>query len=277
MGDLSLDHVIIAAADLEAASRELSAALGLRPSWRGRHPSYGTANVLFRLQNAYLELLAPDPLATSDNDPADSGRAWTGSLGRFLRERGPGLFSLAFQTPDVVATTARVRERGLPVEEPLPGTGEDLDTHAVREWVNARIPPEETRGARCFFITHVSPPDALPRAASLSAGAATGILSVVALSSETEGARRMWRDTFALAEAGASGEWRYDLGNATLVLRPGAPAGPGPDGWDSLELSTADLDATRQRLAKARLEAALTNGELVAKACGARLVFTETR
>ena len=31
--------------------------LGRRPSWRGEHPGYGTANTLFRLDNTYLELL----------------------------------------------------------------------------------------------------------------------------------------------------------------------------------------------------------------------------
>jgi catechol 2,3-dioxygenase-like lactoylglutathione lyase family enzyme len=102
MPDLSLDHVIIGVADLAAASASLTTVLGRTPSWRGRHPSYGTANVLYRLETAYLELLAPDPDATTTT-------AWTGSLGRFLNERGEGLFSVALQTTDVQATAAAAR------------------------------------------------------------------------------------------------------------------------------------------------------------------------
>ena len=36
------------------------ALLGRGPSWHGRHPAFGTRNVLFRLANTYVELLAPD-------------------------------------------------------------------------------------------------------------------------------------------------------------------------------------------------------------------------
>jgi len=60
MSALSFDHVIIGVADLEAAAAALGRVLGRTPSWRGRHPTYGTANVLFRLGSAYVELLAPD-------------------------------------------------------------------------------------------------------------------------------------------------------------------------------------------------------------------------
>lgn len=71
--ELSLDHVIIGVADLQSASARMTAVLGREPSWRGRHPSYGTANVLYRLGFSYIELLAPDPEATT-------ATAWTGSL-----------------------------------------------------------------------------------------------------------------------------------------------------------------------------------------------------
>src|SRR5690606_24118179 len=55
----ALDHVIVLVSELEAATRDAARLLGRTPSWRGEHPGQGTANALFRLENTYLELLAP--------------------------------------------------------------------------------------------------------------------------------------------------------------------------------------------------------------------------
>src|SRR5688500_12673186 len=176
---LTLDHVVIAAEDLDAAEQAMTRVLGRRPSWKGRHPLYGTANVLYRLDGdgAYLELLGVDPEATG-------GGAWTEFLKGHLLERGPGIFSIAFQTPDVAATVASLRSRGLKSDEPLPGEGVDLQTGARREWTNARVPPGETGGTACFFIQHRSPPDALPIAPSI-AGEDAIVQHVAGLTVET--------------------------------------------------------------------------------------------
>ncbi len=283
MNDLTLDHVIVGVEDLGASAAALAAVLGRRPSWRGRHPTYGTANVLFRLESSYIELLAPDPDASSDT-------AWTGSLGRFLKARGGGLFSIALQTADVAATTALARGRGLPVEEPLPGSGVDLHTGATREWVNARIPPEATRGTRCFFIQHRSPASALPSAPPTgdAAAAARDIAGVIAVSSEPEGARRMWREVFGLPESEAgSGGWRFGLGNANLFLQAGlesgagrpAEAGQAPDKWDSVILTVSNLEEASRHLREAGFSldpvTAAGFGGLEVNVCGAKLVLTE--
>ena len=45
----SLDHIVIAVGDLEAARQTAIALLGRTPSWSGSHPGLGTRNVLFRL------------------------------------------------------------------------------------------------------------------------------------------------------------------------------------------------------------------------------------
>ena len=58
----TIDHIIIAVPDLTEASNDYSALLGRAPSWRGAHPDYGTANTLFKLDNTYIELLAPQAL-----------------------------------------------------------------------------------------------------------------------------------------------------------------------------------------------------------------------
>ena len=55
---LELDHVVIAAADLEAAAVVLEERYGLRSLDGGRHPGWGTANRIVPLGAAYLELVA---------------------------------------------------------------------------------------------------------------------------------------------------------------------------------------------------------------------------
>jgi hypothetical protein len=55
---LELDHVLIAVADLAAAAREIEVRDGLASIEGGRHPGWGTANMIVPLGDAYLELVA---------------------------------------------------------------------------------------------------------------------------------------------------------------------------------------------------------------------------
>jgi hypothetical protein len=55
---LAIDHVVIAADDLDAAARALEAEHGLVSTAGGRHPDWGTANRIVPLGAAYLELVA---------------------------------------------------------------------------------------------------------------------------------------------------------------------------------------------------------------------------
>jgi hypothetical protein len=271
---LTLDHVIIGVSDLEGASRELGRTLGRRASWRGRHPTYGTANVLFRLDNAYLELLAPDP-------DADETTAWTNSLGRFLRERGDGLFSIAMASADAAASAAAARAGGLVADDPLEGEGVDLDTGAVRRWTNARIAPETTRGTRSFFIQHLTPPEALPPAPAAGEQATvTSVLGVSIESGESEGARRMWRTVFGLPESGFDGGHRYDLGNAALILWPGGGEPDNPDRYQRLILGVPTLSRLADRFDREGIDfeqGLYPEGDgILVRCCGADLLFLES-
>ena len=65
---IELDHVLIAAADLNAVGREFDAHYGLSSAAGGRHPGWGTANRIVPLGDTYLELVAvvaPDEAAGS--------------------------------------------------------------------------------------------------------------------------------------------------------------------------------------------------------------------
>lgn len=272
---LRLDHIVIGVPDVDEAERELSLVLGRRPSWRGRHPTYGTTNVLYRLDNAYIELLAPDA-------DAAAGTAWTGYLGSFLEMHGSGLFAVAFTTDDVATQAAELRARGIPIEEPASGEGVDLMTGAVRHWVNARIPVAATRGAPSFVIEHRSPPDALPMA-PLSAeptAAASGVLAVVIESAEADAARAFYRESFGLAESPSGEGWRYDLGDTSLLVWSGVGEAQATDRWRRLLLRTASLPALFDRLDGARVD--IEQGDfregygIRLEACGAELIFLES-
>jgi len=151
----ALDHVLLVVRDLDEARRAYQTLLGRRPSWEGQHPGTGTANVLFRLENMYLELLSPQ----GEGLVADVVRA-------HLDEHGNGLFGLALATDDIEACRTTLAERGLapgPVEA---GHGRNLADGRERHWRRFLLPLDRTRGILVFPIQHDSPPDALPPAAA---------------------------------------------------------------------------------------------------------------
>lgn len=191
-GDLTLDHVVIAVRDLGAARESYTALLGRSPSWSGRHPAYGTENVLYRLENTYVELLSP----RGDAAPG----SWGERLLAHLARGGDGLWAIAIGTADLDARVAILRARGLPVADPAPGEGEDLDTGARRAWRNAFIPVEATRGVNCFLIKHLSPPNALPVARPLAPEGSyvTRVDHVVVPSSNLAAARRLWSEVMGV-------------------------------------------------------------------------------
>src|SRR5207249_10095578 len=121
----TLDHLVIAVRDLAAATDVYARLLGRRPSWRGSHPTYGTANTLFRLENVYVELLAPQrPGVVSER------------LGAWLGAHGEGLFALAFGTSDAQACARELRARGIDAVDPIVGSGAEERTGAERRWRN---------------------------------------------------------------------------------------------------------------------------------------------
>jgi methylmalonyl-CoA epimerase len=259
MSEFTLDHVVIAARDLDAATAHYTALLGRQPSWQGEHPSYGTRNTLYRMANTYVELLAP-------GDGKQKG-PWRVELGRFL-ERGEGLYALALGTPDIAASTRALRERGLGVLDPADGSGTDLLSGARRAWRNAMVPVKQTNGVRLFFIEHLSPPDALPVAAAMhgDAEAARRLDHVVVLSPDMEASRRLWQHVIsarmALDRTFPDRDRRllfFRLGDITVEISGGAQQtaeGVGkPDRMWGLAWDVPDVAATVERLRGAGIEA----------------------
>jgi catechol 2,3-dioxygenase-like lactoylglutathione lyase family enzyme len=252
MGALeTLDHVVIAVTDLDRALDSYAALLGRSTSWRGIHPEQGTANALFQLDNAYVELLAP---------------RGDGPLGDLVRDRlernGEGLAALAFGTRDLGAFAETVSLAGIEVGEGGEGRGRDESGEAERRWRTAVLPLATTRGVLAFAIEHRSPP--LPPAPLEvpPPAAVAAIDHVVVMSGDIDASVAVYRDTLGLRlaldrdfpERGLRLVF-FRVGGVTVELAGSLngekpSAGGGDDLW-GLAYRVADVDAARERLTKA--------------------------
>jgi catechol 2,3-dioxygenase-like lactoylglutathione lyase family enzyme len=248
----SVDHVIIGVRDLDAATASYQTLLGRRPSWHGDHPGLGTANVLFRLENSYLELLAP----VSDGLIADQ-------LSERLHAHGEGVVGVAFGTEDAASAAAELRGRGLAVNDPADGKGRDEITGAVRTWLNVMFPLETMRGIFAFAIEHRSAPDALPRAACTGdeTAAISALDHIVILTRDPEASKAIYGDILGIRlaldksfEQFGARLLFFRIGGVTVELaaRLGAePAPDEPDRFGGLAYRVQDVTAAQARLAEA--------------------------
>lgn len=255
--DAVLDHVVLAVRDLAAARADYVALLGRDPSWQGRHPRFGTCNVLFRLGDAYLELLAPDE---PGGPLADVVRA-------ALHDRTERPFALALGVRDVARAVAEARRRGLAVADAAPGEGRDDRTGALRSWRSAFVDPASVRGVRLLLIEHLTPADALPpaplAAGGTVAGACDALDHVVVFTEDLDaslatwtgrvGLRLAWRRDFPERATRNAG---LDLGGTIVELierTDRAPSGR-PDVYWGTAYRVPDVGAATARLAGATLD-----------------------
>ncbi len=247
-----LDHVLIATDALEASTGILARLLGRRPSWKGEHPAAGTVNALFRLDNTYLELIAPE----------GKGPAAEALRGR-LEQQGPGLLGLAFRTADADACHAVFARAGLAPSAPVAGVGRDVDSGAFREWRTVMLPPARTRGVLLFAIEHRSPEDLLPPAPLLGAedAAVSGLDHAVVQTADPEATRALYGQALGLRLAldRSFDDWGvrlqfFRIGGVTVEVAArldGDGAADAPDRLWGLSLRVPDVEASRARLADA--------------------------
>jgi hypothetical protein len=69
-----LDHLVLAAPDLDTGVAEIEAMFGIRATPGGQHSGMGTRNAIIAIgPSAYLEIVAPDP-----DQPPPAGPRWFG-------------------------------------------------------------------------------------------------------------------------------------------------------------------------------------------------------
>lgn len=99
MQDCKLDHLVVAAADLDTGCRYIEELLGVRMEAGGRHESVGTHNRLLRLgDDQYLEVIAIDPDGSPPAGP------------HFFGLDQPSLQAAIAATPKLITWVARASD-----------------------------------------------------------------------------------------------------------------------------------------------------------------------
>jgi len=99
----TIDHLVYACPDLDAAIAEIARMTGVRAERGGQHPGLGTHNALLSLgDRTYLEIIAPDP-AQPNGDPPPFG---------LDRLAAPALCAWAAAPRDLDAVVLRARAEG---------------------------------------------------------------------------------------------------------------------------------------------------------------------
>lgn len=150
MTALAIDHVILATADIAAASARLERDLGLASLEGGRHAGHGTGNRIVPLGDAYIEIMGI----------VDEAQAGASPMGNWLREQtaeGDRVAALCLCTgaPGFDATAARLGLRPLPMSRDAPGG-------VTLTWRLAGLPEAMADPSRTFFIDWQVPPEQHP-------------------------------------------------------------------------------------------------------------------
>jgi catechol 2,3-dioxygenase-like lactoylglutathione lyase family enzyme len=95
-------HIAFVVRDLDAAIAHYEQLFERAVQERGPVKARGAEVAIFRLDNLFVEFIAP-------TDP-------NGSLQRYLDTRGEGFFHLAFATPDLESALVRLDEMGVQTE-----------------------------------------------------------------------------------------------------------------------------------------------------------------
>lgn len=216
--DIALDHVVAVAQDPRADAGRL-APLGLVAAPGGRHPAWGTENVLVPLAHAYLEFLGVGDRAVAERSPF--GRSVLAGLAD-----GPGLWRVALRCRDLEGTLRALRAAGIAVQGPVPGERQLPDGSFLR-WQLA-FPDGPAGAGTPPMLIHWDRPDLAPSAGR--AGAA--IASVHIAARDPQGAALWYAKAFAATAEAMTDEacgpsWRVAMAGGDLVLCADGARAPG--------------------------------------------------
>lgn len=237
----ALDHFVLVCPDIEAATEDYTALLGVPAAWQSA--SDGAAMSVFVVGNTAIELMAP------------SGAGPVADTLRDMTQDGARLTTLVYRSDDLATDHHLMTRRGLHPTEISNGTSTHLVSGQSRSWKRFRVPDETMAGVKTFLLE----PDEPLRAPEAPSGAVTALDHLVINTPNPEravanyGARLGLR--FALDRTAEQWKTRFlffRLGGLTLevIHRLGETHEPsGPDSIWGLTWETDDLEAAHSRLA----------------------------
>jgi catechol 2,3-dioxygenase-like lactoylglutathione lyase family enzyme len=244
-----LDHVAVLTGDISAGEAAYQSLFGRTPAWR--NSGDGAERVLFTLDNATLELMAP----SGDGEAAERIRG-------VLAAQGEGLASLCFRTNDIAKLHRRLDRLTLKPEPVAEVESRDAVTEATLSWKRTRAATDATRGVRMFFLEL-----AKERPLSVRTGPAsiTAMDHVVVSTPDPERAAALYGARLGLDMAldRSHPDWGrlmfFRCGDLIVEVthRPGKPAAGTQEQHDRLRglcWRVADLDATHARLTAAGVD-----------------------
>lgn len=104
-----IDHIAIAVEDLDASIAMYKSMFGIEAGDREYVAEFEVDVVTFTVGGTDVELL--------------EGKTEDSAIGRFVRQRGPGLHHIAFAVDDVRATLQRLKTRGVRLIDEVPRRG----------------------------------------------------------------------------------------------------------------------------------------------------------
>ncbi|MBR1157003.1 VOC family protein [Bradyrhizobium sp. JYMT SZCCT0428] len=244
-----LDHVVVLTGDISAGEAAYQSLFGRTPAWR--NSGDGAERVLFTLDNATLELMAP----SGDGEAAERIRG-------VLAAQGEGLASLCFRTNDITKLHRRLDRLTLKPEPVAEVESRDAVTEATLSWKRTRAATDATRGIRMFFLEL-----AKERPLSVRTGPAsiTAMDHVVVSTPDPERAAALYGARLGLDMAldRSHPDWGrlmfFRCGDLIVEVthRPGKPAAGTQEQHDRLRglcWRVADIDATHARLTAAGVD-----------------------
>ena len=244
----TLDHLIVAVADLDKAEKNYSTVFGVDPVWRGEHEEYGTENSLFNFNNTYFELLA----AKGDGLGAML-------VNHALQETGEGLIGIVFGTDNIKETHQKLSDKGFLLGDVSNGEGANFKNNKIRKWQNLFLPPELTRGIFSFLIEHTE--GTLPIVDRFESSMVNKLDHVVINTNDADGLIKVYKDVFniRLALDKFVDEWKsrmlfFRLNKTTIeVIEKKNDEEPKDSLW-GLSWEVDNIEEAHKRLEKAGVE-----------------------